>query len=136
MRTAEWINLVFFSFFIIVSWLRRLTSRRRLAIAAIGATGIGLIVAVQLAHWLLPLFAVSVTRDWLPAALMPMLYWQAGRFSSRVNESFQKKLQRLDDKLIGSWMQSLAAKPSYQWIAVSLELAYLSCYALVPMGRV
>src|SRR5258707_8142646 len=134
MRTAEWINLVFFSFFIIVSWLRPLTSQRRIAIAAIGATGIGLIVAAQLVHWLLPTFAVSVTRDWLPAALMPMVYWQAGRFSSRVNESFQTRLQRLDDKWIGSWMPSLAAKPSYQWVAVSLELAYLSCYPLVPMG--
>lgn len=29
MRTAEWINLLFFSFFVIVSWLRPLTSRRR-----------------------------------------------------------------------------------------------------------
>jgi hypothetical protein len=134
MRTAEWINLVFFSCFIIGSWLRPLTSRRRIAIAAIGATGIGLIVAAQLARWLLPSFAVSVVRDWLPAALMPMAYWQAGRFSGTVNESFQTRLKWLDDKLLGSWMPSLAAKPGYRLVAIPLELAYLACYELVPIG--
>jgi hypothetical protein len=134
MRTAEWINLVFFSFFVIVSWLRPLTSRRRIAIAGIGATGVMLITAAQFAHQFLSPFAVSVARDWLPAALMPMVYWQAGRFSSRVNESFQTRLQWLDEKLLRGWMPSLAAKPFCRWIAASLELAYLSCYVLVPMG--
>ena len=134
MRTAEWINLVFFSFFIVAGWLRPLPGRRRIAIAAIGATGISLIVAAQLAHWLLPLFTVSVARDWLPALLMPMAYWQAGRFAGGVNESFQARLRRLDDKVFSSWMPSLAAKSGYRWAAGLLELAYLSCYPLVPMG--
>lgn len=134
MRTAEWINLVFFSFFVIVSWLRPVTRRARIAIAAIGATGIGLIVAAQLADWLLPFFTVSVARDWLPAALMPMVYWQAGRFSSTVNESFQTRLKRLDDKLLRRCLPNFGAKASYGWVATSLELAYLSCYALVPLG--
>jgi hypothetical protein len=134
MRTAEWINLVSFSFFVIVSWLRPVTSRRRIAIIAIGITGIILVMAAQFANHFFPPFAVSVARDWLPAALMPMVYWQTGRFSSGVNESFQTRLQRLDDKLLSGWMPSLAAKPIYRWIAASLELAYLSCYVLVPMG--
>lgn len=77
---------------------------------------------------------VSVARDWLPAALMPIMYWQAGLFSTRVNKNFQTRLQRLDHKLLGGWLPSLAMKPSYRWFAASLELAYLSCYALVPMG--
>src|SRR5688572_23573136 len=100
MRTAECINLVFFSFFVIVSWLRRLSSRRRIAIIAIGITGISLVMAAQFADHFFPPLAVSVARDWLPAALMPMVYWQTGRFSRGVNESFQKRLQRLDDRLL------------------------------------
>jgi hypothetical protein len=134
MRTAEWINLIFFSFLVIVSWLRPLTRRKRIAILAIGTTGIILVMAAQFADQFLPPFAVSVARDWLPAALMPMVYWQAGRFSSRLNQGFQARLQRLDDKLLGGWLPSLARKPSYRWFATSLELAYLSCYVLVPMG--
>jgi PAP2 superfamily protein len=134
MRKAEWISLVAFSFFIIASWLRPLTNQRRIAIAAIGATGVILITALQFADQFIPRFAVLVARDWLPVALMPMVYWQAGCFSNRVNKSFQASLQRLDKKLLSSWMPNLAAKPSYRWVAVSLELAYLSCYVLVPMG--
>jgi hypothetical protein len=133
MRKAEWITLVAFSFFIIGSWLRSLPNQRRMAIAAIGAAGIILITAVQFADQLFPRFAVSVVRDWLPAVLMPMVYWQAGRFSSGVNKSFQTTLQRLDHKLLSGWIPILA-KPRYRWVTAFLELAYLSCYVLVPMG--
>jgi membrane-associated phospholipid phosphatase len=134
MRIAEWINLVFFSFFVIVSWLRPLTSQRRIEIVVIGIAGIVLILAAQLGQRILPSLTVSVVRDWLPAALMPMAYWQAGRFSSRVNVSFQTRLQRLDEKLLRGRVPNQAVKPGFRWIAASLELAYLSCYALVPMG--
>jgi len=65
---------------------------------------------------------------------MPMVYWQAGRFSSSVNESFQTTLKRLDEKLVMRWLPRLTATPSYQWVAVSLELAYLLCYPLIPLG--
>src|SRR5512146_2279778 len=81
MRTDERINLIFFSFFIIASWLRPLTSRRRMAIAAIGATGVILIIAAQFADRFLSSASVSVVRDWSPAALVPMMYWQAGCFA-------------------------------------------------------
>lgn len=133
MRKAEWISLVAFSFFIIASWLRPLTNPRRLAVASIGATGVILITAIQFADQIIPRFAVSVIRDWLPAALMPMVYWQAGRFSSGVNKRFQTTLQLLDHKLLSGWIPILA-KPSYRWVTAFLELAYLSCYVLVPMG--
>lgn len=134
MRTAEWINLVLFSFFVIASWFRPLTGRARIATSAIGVIGIGLIIAAQFAHQVLPPFAVSVARDWLPAPLMPMVYWQAGRCSVRLNESFQKKLHRVEGKWLGALLQSLAVKRSYGWISSGLELAYLSCYVLVPLG--
>jgi hypothetical protein len=134
MRKVEWISLVAFSFFIIASWFRPLANQRRLAIAAIGAIGLILITATQFADQFIPSFAALVARDWLPAALMPMVYWQAGCFSGTVNKSFQTRLQRLDKKLLSGWMPNLAAKPGYRWVAVSLELAYLSCYVLVPMG--
>jgi hypothetical protein len=133
MRRAEWITLVAFSFFIVASWLRPLTKRRRMAIAAIGAIGILLITAMQFTDDLPSRSAVSVVRDWLPAVLMPMVYWQAGWFSGRVNMSFQRHLQQLDRKLLSGWMPILA-RPSYRWIVILLELAYLSCYVLVPMG--
>ena len=133
MRKVEWINLIAFSFFILASWLRPLSNQRRIAIASVGAAGILLITAVQFADQFLQQFAASVMRDWLPAALMPMVYWQAGWFSSKVNQNFQAVLQRFDRKLLSDWMP-LLARPRYRLITASLELAYLSCYLLVPMG--
>jgi hypothetical protein len=133
MRKAEWVTLTAFSFFIIASWLRPLTNQRRIVIAAIGAIGLLLIGAIQFADQFLPQVAGAVIRDWLPAVLMPMVYWQSGWFTSRVNVSFQQRLQQLDRKLLSGWL-GILAKPSYRWIVVFLELAYLSCYVLVPMG--
>jgi hypothetical protein len=134
MRKAEWLSLIAFSFFIIASWWRSLTRQRHVAIAVIGATGLLLVTGVQFADQLFPRVAVSVIRDWLPAVLMPMVYWQAGWFSRRVNKGFQISLQRIDEKLIGGWISTMAARPSFRLVAAALELAYVSCYVLVPMG--
>jgi hypothetical protein len=134
MRTAEWVNLIVFSLFFIAAWLRPVTSRSRTLISIIAATGITLVIAVQFANRFLPPFSVSLIRDWLSAPLMLMVYWQAGRFSRRPNEHFQNYLHRLDRKWLGTMLRSMADKRIYQWISVCLELAYLSCYALVPFG--
>ena len=91
-------------------------------------------MCAQLAHRFLAPIAVSVARDWLPAMLLPMMYWQAGCFAVTPNDSFQRTLQRLDDRLLGNWMQSLATKRGYRWMFTCFELAYLSCYPLVPLG--
>src|SRR5688500_10745430 len=133
MRRAEWISLIAFSFFIIASLLRPVTNQRRIAIVAIGALGLLLIASLWFADQLLSQFGASALRDWLPAALMPMVYWQAGWCSGRVNKSFQANLQRLDRKLLSGWLPKLA-KPSYRWLVACLELAYISCYVLVPLG--
>lgn len=135
MRKAEWISLAAFSLLIIASLFRRLTRERRIAIAAIGAIGILLIAAIQFADQVLPKRSASVARDWLPAVLMPMVYWQAGWFSARINNGFQTRLQALDRKLLSGWIPILR-KPGYRWIVACLELAYLSCYVLVPTGLV
>jgi hypothetical protein len=135
MRTTEWINLTIFSFFTIAAWLRPpTTSRSRLLITIIGAAGIALIIAVQFADQFLPSRAVSMIRDWLPAPLMPMVYWQTGRFAGKPNQHFQNTLHGFDRRWLGSLLQTLAAKRSYRLILDCLELAYLSCYVLVPLG--
>ncbi len=92
-----------------------------------------MIAAIQSADQFLPQFGASVARDWLPALLMPMVYWQAGWSSGKVNNSFQTSLRRLDRELLSGWLPSLA-KPNYRWVVACLELAYISCYVLVPMG--
>src|SRR6267142_686532 len=113
MRTTEWMNLTVFSFFAIAAWLRPpTTSRSRLVISLIGAAGISLIIAAQFADQLLPSRAVSMIRDWLPAPLMPMVYWQTGRFAGKPNERFQNSLHGFDRRWLGSLLQTLAVQRS------------------------
>jgi hypothetical protein len=134
MRTAELLNLIFFLLFSVVAWLRPLSSQRRIRIVSLGAIGIALVLAVSFADQFLPTHAVSVARDWLPAPLMPMMYWLAGSFSGKPNQNFQNQLQRLDQRWLGDLLPKLATQRSYRWASAGLELAYLSCYVLVPFG--
>ncbi len=134
MRAAESINLGVFLFFTVLAVYRPLAASRRARAIAIGAAGVGLILAVHYASRLLPPLVVSVIRDWLPSPLLLMVYWLAGQFFVRPSEGLQSRLLHLDRKLAGPLFPWLARRRSGNWIVAYLELAYLSCYALVPMG--
>ncbi len=133
MRKAEWLSVIAFCFFIVASWLRPVSGRRRMAIVAIGVTGLLLLTLVLFADQFLPQWPVNVARNLLPAVLMPMVYWQAGWLSGKINHGFQAKLQQLDRKLVSRWIPILA-QPRYRWAMAILELAYISCYVVVPLG--
>ena len=134
MRTPEWLNLTLFSFFVLVSWVWRSRSQSRVAISVIGILGISSIIAAEFTARVLSPLTVSVIRDWLPTPLMPMVYWQAGRFAGQPNDKFQQALHRLDGKWVAGVLRRLTVTRSYHWLSSSLELAYLSCYVLVPLG--
>lgn len=134
MRPAEWTNVVFFSFLLALAWIGLLARAQRtkvtaLAIAAVGVTLIGRSSALFLA----PL-ASSVLRDWLPAPLLLMAYWQAGQFFTRAQGDFQAKLEELDHKLRRAFLGWVARERIDNWTAIYFELAYLLCYPLVPLG--
>jgi hypothetical protein len=134
MRAAEYINGAFFLFLIGLALLRSLPAPRRAKVFAIGAVGIGLICAGYYAGRLLPGLAASVLRDWLPAILLLMVYWQAGQFFLVPGEELQRRLLRLDQKLLGPLLSRLGRGRAGRWVVTYLELAYLLCYVLVPMG--
>lgn len=134
MRAIDWLNLIFFSLFIIASWRPPVERQKRLEVHVIGIVGIILVVTSQFAERLVSTYTASVVRDWLPALLLPMMYWQAGRCAGPVNKKFQDRLQTIDDKLLTPLIANCATHPIYRRFAVALEVAYLSCYVLVPMG--
>ena len=103
-------------------------------VIGIGITGIALLLATFMGHQYLPNRATAIARDWLPALLMPMMYWQAGLLATTINKNFQRKLEATDEKLLGTWLAKLTRKSAYRGIAATLETAYLSCYILVPTG--
>ncbi len=134
MRTSEWIDIVFFAFLMLLSWLRPLAMRRRWEVFAIGAAGIIITLAGVWISPRLPRSYGSVVRDLLPAPLMLFVYWQSGRFYVKENEWIQNALLRIDDRLLGRYLSRQAKSGYHSWVAEYLELAYLFCYPVVPLG--
>ncbi len=134
MRTAEWINVASFLFFIVLAWLGPRERRARLGVTAIGGAGIAAILAAKLLQGILAADTISAIEDWLPAPLMLVVYWQVGEFRSRPNEKLQAALARLDDRVLARVYWHPAGQRIHAWIAGYLEFSYLFCYFLVPLG--
>lgn len=135
MRAAECIDLLAFSFLALLAWHRGLPAPRRAKVTAMGAVGLSAtaIGAGVLPRVLAPLPA-SVIRDWLPAALLLMVYWQAGQFFLRVDQDAQRRLLQLDRKIVEPLVDRCLRSGAGVWFLTWLELAYLFCYPLVPLG--
>ncbi len=135
MRAAELIQIVVFSFFVSLAWIRALPARRRAKVTVFGIAGIGAtLTAAYLLPRVMPALAASVVRDWLPAALVLLVYWQAGEFFMKVDQRFQDRLERLDARMVAPLLRWLSHGRAGLWIATYLELAYLLCYPMVPMS--
>src|SRR5881397_3887561 len=117
MRLYEWISLVFYAAFAVLAWLRPLSLRRRSLVTAIAVAGIAGILRLR----------STAARDWLPLAFIPLAYWQTGLFLRPLNNWLQSKLKSFDRKHLGR------RSPPFMWL---LELCYLFCYPLVPLGLV
>ena len=135
MRAAELIHIVVFSFFVSLAWIRALPWRRRAKVTGLGVGGLGAtITAAYLLPRLLPALAVSVVRDWLPAALVLLVYWQAGEFFVKVDQRLQSLLERIDERLLPPLMHYFSHGPAGRWVAGYVELAYLLCYPMIPLS--
>ncbi len=135
MRAAEWINTAVFSFFVVLAWFQKLPGRRRANVTVIGAVALAatFLSAYVVNRTLAPL-AASVVRDWLPAALLLGVYWQAGQFFLRVDEKAQLRLAQLDKRLVVPALEWCVRQPGGAWLMTYLEFAYLFCYPMVPFA--
>ena len=133
MRRSEWLHIVVFLFFAVLACLRELRPGKRRKVILIAALGVS---STLLAAYVIPSFVqaltASVIRDWLPAVLILVVYWQAGAFFVRVNQRAQARLQQIDRIVVPPLNRWLARKPAGAWIAMYLEISYLFCYAMVP----
>ena len=137
MRTAEWINILAFSSFVILAWRRRrsLGPTRTARITAIGLAGLTMTaIAGLVLPRVLDRLPASVIRDWFPYALMLMFYTQAGHFVTGVNVEFQARLESLDWRIVAPALEWCKRSPAGPWILMVLELAYLLCYVSMPLG--
>jgi len=137
MRTSEWIQTGFAALLAIAAWITLLgpaplpKSRRWtitvLALAAFALIAIALTICARL-----PPDAASILRDWLPVPLFLIPYWQAGQFFLKPNPAIEGRLLAIDRRLLPS--ASAKSGTDRNSIGLLLEMAYLSCYPLVPAG--
>jgi len=125
MRTAEMVNLIYFSLLTVLAVFWPMPSRSRIKAVAIGIAGLGV---VGLASVLPDAF-----RNLLPAPLMAVAYWQSGCFFRKPNPRLQKIFEASDRAILRILCADLR-RWSKTWIGTMLELAYVLCYPVVPLG--
>jgi membrane-associated phospholipid phosphatase len=134
MRTAGWIQLVCAFLFATAAWVWPLSLPRRLKVNLFSLLTIVPVLSARLIEHLFPSVYSPVLRDWLPAALFLIPYWQAGQFFTTPNRDLQESLGALDRRIFRVLFPRGANKALSKWSARFLEVGYLAVYPLVPVG--
>ena len=134
LRVAEWIQLSFVLLLAVAAWLRPLAGQRRRRVTWLGLAAVAAIIAARLSeHWISPVVS-SIVRDWLPAGLLLVPYWQVGQFFTAPDARMEARLAAVDR----AFFRTIGIEPSRVQIGVCLatylQLAYFMVYPLIPLG--
>lgn len=137
MRASEWIQLGSAIIFAVASWVTPFTSRplplrRRWIVTTLAAVAAIAIALTHLASSTLSRDHFAVLLDCLTVALFLIPYWQTGQFFLEPNHAIEARLLAFDRRLLPHI--STTSGTSRNSIGFILEMAYLSCYPLVPLG--
>jgi membrane-associated phospholipid phosphatase len=114
MRASESICLLFLASFVLLGLIRPIRKDQRLRVVVFGITGFLLIWTGTMLPFL---------RDWIPALILLLVYWQGGNFFSRPHTGLQDFLESMEEKYFSKW-----TLPFHMY----WEIAYFFCYPLVP----
>jgi hypothetical protein len=137
MRTSEWIQIGFAIILAAAAWIQPLFGhplpvRRRWTITLLTLVALAVVALARATAFFLPPLYVSVLRDWLTVGLFLVPYWQTGQFFQAPNHRIEERLMAFD-----RWFMPRAAGTSgtaRTGFGMVLEVAYLFCYPLVPLG--
>lgn len=137
MRTSEWIQIGFALVLAAAAWIqpffgRPLPVRRRWNITWLALVPLVAVTLARATARFLPPLYVSILRDWLTVGLFLVPYWQTGQFFQGPNHKLEQRLLTFD-----RWLMPRTAKTSgtsRTGFGLVLEIAYLFCYPLVPLG--
>jgi membrane-associated phospholipid phosphatase len=137
MRISEWIQVVFAVLLAVAAWVTGLTShplpmRRRWIVMSLAVIAV---IVVELGRFCASFLSAghgSILRDCLAVALFLVPYWQTGKFFLQPNLKMQNRLLAFDRWLV----PGIAAKSGTErtFAGSLLEMAYLFCYPLLPLG--
>ena len=75
----------------------------------------------------------EIVRDWLPAPLVLVAYWQAGQFFQKPWIELQEVLDGIDSRLAAA-LKPLRPLGEFALLDTYLEIAYLFAYPMVPVA--
>jgi membrane-associated phospholipid phosphatase len=106
----------------------------RVSLLALTAT-VAIVAARFSAHWM-SLASSMMLRDWVPAILMLVPYWQVGQFLTAPDPAMEARLAGFDRQ----FFRKIGVQPPRTaisgGIAAYLQLAYLMVYPLIPLALI
>jgi len=136
MRLAEWMQGGFALLLAIAAWFPRKANPlpiercRRITLLAV-LTVVAIAFAGSTSAWLSPPWGRAF-RDWLPALLMLIPYWQTGQFFQGPNLKIQNWLMELDRHWVEQTSHRIGTARTR--LGLGFEIAYVFCYPFVPLG--
>jgi hypothetical protein len=130
--TYEWITIGYFLYLIATAVaVPGLTPNRRARVAIFSFAVLGVIggIATVDASW------TRIVRPWLPLVYLVAAYWLPSRLVTRTNQAFEARLAAWDRLPLVSRIATFRTRAPVA-VLEALELAYLFCYPLVPLGFV
>jgi hypothetical protein len=130
LRASELVVLGYLAYVLLLAWVRPIGRRRRAVVVVV-------VLITAAAAWSLvsaqqpPL---SVVRDWIPGLYLLVGYWLSGAFYLRPSPRFEAWLAAWDARVFDRWGLSMVVRRLPRVALECLELAYLSVYAMVPVG--
>jgi hypothetical protein len=128
--TYEWIAIGYFLYLIGTAVaLPGLPPNRRARVAALSFAVLGVVggIATIDGSW------TRIVRPWLPLVYMVAAYWLPSQLVTRTNQAFEARLTAWDRLPLVSRLATFRIRAPAAVLEV-LELAYLFCYPLVPLG--
>ena len=132
LRTSEWIQLNFSLLLAVAAWFTSLPRSRKWIITVLGGAAATIIVLALVLASVLSVNASRVLRDWLTVPLFLVPYWQTGQFFVATNPHIENFLLGIDRRLFPRIAKHSGTARTR--IGFVLEIAYLFCYPLVPLG--
>jgi hypothetical protein len=130
--TYEWITIGYFLYLIATAVaVDGVPPGHRARVAALSFAVLVCVGAIATSDW--P--SIRILRPWLPLVYIVAAYWLPSQLVTRPNKAFEAKLAAWDRLPVVSGLATFRIRAPAAALEF-LELAYLFCYPLVPLGFV
>ena len=130
LRPSEWITVAYFTYLLSAAVVMYRISRPRRGVII----GVGLAVVIAVLTISRSGAGTRWLRDWIAVIYVLVGYWLPALLVTATNQRFERTLLRWDHRWFGIREATAMGNDAPGAVIVMLELAYLFCYPMVPIG--